>query len=197
MAARVVDTVSLYRRGHLEKVMWERRLDGLTDDQIASLVGLPCGEVRKTLEKMLVRVQTDGELLARSWAVKQTMALWTEVYQVAADEWLLTKDPRYAEVMRGALKDIRDIWGVDKAKRVLHAHAVAGVIHTDLGRFSKDELEMLARLFPAGEGNPVPPGLDAGEDSDGVVIPGLSELLSDGDGELGGGEAPCFPGREA
>lgn len=31
-------------------------------------------------------------------------------------------DPRYLEAIRGALKDIRDIWGVDLAKPELHLH---------------------------------------------------------------------------
>jgi len=177
----MADITSLYRRGHLEKVMWERRLEGLSDDEIASLVGLPAGEVRKSLERMLVRVQTDADVLARSWAIRQTMALWGEVYGVAAQEWLVTKDPRYAEVMRGALSDIRAIWGVDKAKRVLHAHAVAGVIHTDLGRLTKDELEMLSRIFPAGCEDGVALGLDSGEGSVDVVVSGLPGVLPDGD----------------
>ena len=177
---RVKDVVSLYRRAELEKLMWESRLDGMGDDEIASLVGLPTGRVRYSLTKMLTNVQTEGGLLSRAWAIRQTMVLWAEVYSIAAEEWLSTRDPRYAEVMRGALADIRKIWGVDAPQRIQHKHLTVGIVHTELGRMSKDELELLAKLFPE-EQDQSAEGLDAGEDSACSCIPELQGLLPSGD----------------
>jgi len=166
--------VDMYKQAELEKTLWESRLEGMSDDQLASMVGLPTGVVSRTLGKMLQKVQTDAASISRAWALRQTMALWTEIYSVAAEEWLKTRDPRYAEVMRGALADIRKIWGVDAPQRAIHGHVVAGVIHTKLGGLSKDELEYLSQIFPTG-------GDDAGSYTDGSGIQELAGVCEDGD----------------
>jgi hypothetical protein len=185
--ALVKDISSIYRRAELEKLMWESRLDGLTDDEIASLIGLPSGRVKSTLGRMLANLQNEAGVIAKSWAIRQTMALWAEIYTPAAQMWLETKDTRYAEVMRGALSDIRKIWGVDAPQRIQHKHLHAGVIHSDLGKCSREELELLARLFPdddvevcaddENDGDSFTEGFDCGENQTGVGIPELQGLL--------------------
>lgn len=171
-----VDGSNVYKRADVEKLMWESRLSSKTDDEIASLVGLPVSGVRRALTVMYNRVATEGGLLARAWAVRQTVCLWEDVYVVAGKEWTLTKDPRYAAVMRGALADIRKIWGVDAPQRVNHAHIHTGVINTELGRCSIAELELLQRLCGSGDGD-VAFGCDGGDGPFGVGVPALSGLL--------------------
>ncbi|OYV99461.1 MAG: hypothetical protein B7Z62_00225 [Deltaproteobacteria bacterium 37-65-8] len=177
-----VDGSNVYKRAEVEKLMWEARLGDASDEEIASLVGLPVSGVRRALTVMYNRVATDGSLLARTWAVRQTMLLWSEVYEEAGRQWVLTKDPRYAAVMRGALADIRKIWGVDAPQRVNHAHIHTGVIHTELGRCTVEELELLRRLCGDGE---VAGGCDSGEDRFGDGLPPIPGLLPPGNSGVG------------
>jgi len=185
-----VDGSNVYKRAAVEKLMWEARLENASDDEIASLVGLPIAGVRRSLTVMYNRVATEGAILARTWAVRQTMLLWTDVYEVAGAQWKLTKDPRYAAVMRGALADIRKIWGVDAPQRVMHAHIHTGVINTELGRCTIEELELLRRLCAGSDGecaidgeysSEVASGGDVGVGPFGSGLPEVSGLLPVGD----------------
>ena len=144
-----VDVVSSrYLDADLDLVIWEHRLDGLSDSVIAGIVGIRSGRVRRSLERMLSTVHAESSMIAREWAVRETMCLWVEVYTVAALQWRECKDPRYAEVMRGALADIRRIWGVDAPQRLAVAHFDGGIVNSELVDLSKDQLEILAAMFP-------------------------------------------------
>jgi hypothetical protein len=162
---KVIDATDLYRRVELEKVLWSGRMDGLDESALAELVGLPGRDVAGIMESLLSRVQTDNAMMARVWAIRQTIALWAEVYSEAAIQWRGSHDPRYAEIMRGALKDIRDIWGVDSAKRlVVEGNVRVGVMHGVLGGLNAEELRMLEGIFGGSEarGSVVPGVIDSG-----------------------------------
>jgi hypothetical protein len=171
---RSKDLVSpIFKRAETEVRMWDARMKDMSDVEISDLVGLSVGVVRSSLASMLRRISSEGNLIARSWAVRETVLLFQDIYSPAEVLWRESGDPRYAELMRGALSDIRKIWGVDAPQRVQTLSVHVGVMDSELGRLSVDELRMLRGMFPGDSG-----GCDGGVDPSGSGLPELPGLLS-------------------
>lgn len=166
---RVVDVTSLYRRAEVEKRIARGILDGKDEDQLSDLLGMPRRDVVDIASRLAARVQAEGPEIARIHAIKQTGALQA-LYLSAQSEWEKTKDPRYAEQMRGALSDIRKIWGVEAPQRIALGAVVAGtggVLGGILGQLDDSALEMLAGIFERS---------DTGPGVDGEGLPALEGL---------------------
>lgn len=179
----VVDTTDLFRRAEVEKRIARGILDGKDELELSDLLGMPRRDVVDIVSRLAARVQAEGPEIARIHAIKQTGMLQA-LYLEAQIQWSESHDPRYAEQMRGALSDIRKIWGVEAPQRIALGAVVAGtggVLGGILGDVDDSTLEMLAGLFERG---------DVGAGSDGEGIPSL-----EGHGEVGlavpvgGGEA--------
>ena len=178
-----VDTGSLYRRAAVEKRIARGILDGKDESELSDLLGMPTRDVTDIVSRLARRVAQESPEIARIHAIKQTGMLQT-LYLEAQGEWVRTHDPRYAEQMRGALSDIRKIWGVEAPQRIALGAVVAGtggVLGGILGEVDDATLEMLAGIFERG---------NAGAGSDGEGVPSLEGHGSVGLSiPLGGGEA--------
>ena len=179
----VVDTTDLFRRAEVEKRIARGVLDGKDEVELSDLLGMPRRDVVDIVSRLAARVQAEGPEIARIHAIKQTGMLQA-LYLEAQTQWVGTHDPRYAEQMRGALSDIRKIWGVEAPQRIALGAVIAGtggVLGGILGEVDDDTLEMLAGLFER---------CDVGAGVDGEGLPAF-----EGHGEvglaipLGGGEA--------
>ncbi len=171
---RVVDATSLYRRAEVERRIARGILDGRDEVELCDLLGLPTGDIRDIVNRLAERVKVESVEIARIQAIKQTGALMS-LYLSAQVQGELMKDPRYAEQMRGALRDIRDIWGVDAAKRVNLGGTLnvkGGVLGGILGGLDDRTLDFLESLFAGGNGGASP---------DGEGIPSLEGLREVGE----------------
>ena len=178
-----IDTVDLYRRAEVERRVARGILDGKDEAELCEMLGLPNREVNGIATKLAQRVQSDAVEIARIQAIKQTTAL-TALYMDAQKLWSETNDPRYAEQMRGALSDIRKIWGVDAPQRIAlggNLNVKGGVLGGILGGLDDRTLDFLESIFERGNG---------GGGSDGEGLPSLEGLCQAGFSvPLGGGEA--------
>lgn len=169
MGAVKVDTVGLYRRAEIERQIARGILEGKDESEMCNILGMPSGDVNDILTKLADRAQREAVEIARLHAIRQTGQL-TVLYLDAEKKWTETGDPRYAEQMRGALADIRKIWGVDAPQRIALGGTLnvkGGVLGGILGGLDDRTLEMLEGIFegcnaggsPDGEGLPSPAGL--------------------------------------
>ncbi|HUV04655.1 MAG TPA: hypothetical protein VMX94_06060 [Armatimonadota bacterium] len=166
------DPSNLYRRGEVEKRIARGVLDGKDESELSDLLGMPKRDVTDIVSRLARRVAQESPEIARIHAIKQTGMLQA-LYLEAQTEWGKTHDPRYAEQMRGALSDIRKIWGVEAPQRIALGAVVAGtggVLGGILGDVDDATLEMLAGIFERG---------NAGAGADGEGVPAL-----EGNGEI-------------
>ena len=174
MRKESIDSTSLYRRAELERRMARGLVDGKDECELAEFLGIPTDDVSSIVNQLADRVRFEGAAMARIWAVKQTGALFS-LYLELEKMFVETKDPRYSTEMRGALKDIRDIHGVDSVKRVHLSGSVdtggKGVLGGIIGQLSVEELEQVAGLFERVE------SIGCGE---GDSLPSLEEVRSTG-----------------
>ena len=154
MGDKIIDSASLYRRAELERRLARGIVDGKNEYELSDMLGMPSSDVTSVIGRLADRVRTETAGIARIWAVKQTGALFA-LYLSLEKLFVETADPRYSTEMRGALKDIRDIHGVDSAKRVHLSGAVdvgKGVLGGIIGQLSEGELEQLAGIFEGVDG---------------------------------------------
>ena len=161
-----VDVTNLYRRAEVERRIARGIVDGRDEAELCDMLGLPSDDVTDIVNRLSVRVQAEAVEIARVQAIKQTGAL-TSLYMEAERRWRATGDPRYAEQMRGALADIRKIWGVDAPQRVALGGTLnvrGGVLGGILAGIDEGTLRLLSGIFE---------GSDGGSGSDGA---GVSEV---------------------
>jgi len=95
------------------------------------------------------------------------------LYMSAEKLWNESKDPRYAEQMRGALSDVRKIWGVEAPQRIALGASLnvkGGVLGGVLAGLDDRTLDALESIFV---------GRDEGGGIDGEGVPpseGLREV---------------------
>jgi hypothetical protein len=161
-----MESLSIFRRAELERRIAAGISDGASEEELSELVGLPRRSVEGVIECLTARVQSEAGEIARIHAIRQTGQL-TALYSDALREWESTRDPRYAEIMRGVLADVRKIWGVEAPQRLLLGVgevSEGGVLGGILGRLSESELEVLDGIFRVGE-------CDEGAGEDGACLP--------------------------
>lgn len=167
-----VDATNLYRRAEVERRIARGILDGRDESELCELLGLPGRDVKGIVNRLAQRVQNESAEIARIHAIKQTGALMA-LYLDAEKQWQETKDPRYAEQMRGSLSDIRKIWGVDAPQRIALGGSLnvsGGVLGGVLGGLDDRTLDFLDRLLEGGN-----PG--TGQDGEGIPsLEGLCEV---------------------
>ena len=159
-----IDTTDLYRRADIERRIARGVMDGLTEKELAEVIGLPSREVGSIVGLLTARIQGEANEIARIHAIKQTGQL-SALYLSAEEEWDKTKDPRYAEQMRGSLSDIRKIWGVEAPQRIALGGSLnmkGGVLGGILGGLDDRTLNALADIFD---------GSNAGAGTDGEGVP--------------------------
>jgi len=164
--AAQVDTTSLYRRAEVERRIARGILDGKDEKELCDLLGLPRRDVNDVVTRLADRVQSDSVEIARIHAIKQTGML-TALYMDSEKQWQKTNDPRYAEVMRGALADTRKIWGVEAPQRIALGGTLnvkRGVLGGILGNLDDRALEALDAVFTE---------CDSGRSDDGESLPSL------------------------
>ncbi len=180
---KAIDTVSLYRRAAIERQLSLGATDGLTESELAELVGLPGGEVRGIMESLLHRVQQDSVAISRTWAIRQTAELWG-LYLRNEEQFKETNDPRYSAEARGCLEAIRKIWGVESPQRMQIAQYIKvdrGVMGGILGSLSDEELTVIEGIFRRN---------NLGTGSDGEGLPSPDRPGEDDGSDLGGSQAP-------
>jgi hypothetical protein len=163
------DVSELYRRAEAEKRAARFVMDGKDEREISELLGLTDRNVVGILEKLCARVQSESVEIAKVHAIKQTTALMG-LYLEAQEMWTKTKDPRYAQEMRGALGDVRKIWGVDAPQRIALGGSLnvsGGILGGILGGLDDRTLDALEGLFE---------GRDEGTSVDGEGLPALEGL---------------------
>lgn len=162
-----------YKRAEAEKRAARFIMDGKDEAEISELLGLPNREVTGIVEKLAERVQGEAVQIAKIHAIKQTAGLMS-LYMEAQVQWDRTKDPRYAEVMRGVLSDVRKIWGVDAPQRIALGGSLnisGGILGGILGGLDDRTLDALEGLFE---------GRDIGSGEDGEGLPSLEGLCETG-----------------
>lgn len=172
MASKVVDPIEIYRRADAERAIARGVLDGMSEDALAASLGLSVNGVVSVLNKLSRRVVAESGDLARGLAIKQSICL-EQLYLSAESMWNETKDPRYATEMRGAMADIRKIWGVDAVQRVSLTATVTntGVMGGILGGLDERSLGFLEQVLG---------GCESGAGADGEGVPALEGLREAG-----------------
>jgi hypothetical protein len=169
-----MDVGEMYRRAEVERRVSRGVLDGHDEGELSEMLGLPSRDVKGIMNRLAARAQAEGVEIARIHAIRQTGQL-VALYLRAETEWESTKDPRYAEQMRGCLSDIRKIWGVEAPQRIALGGALnvkGGVLGGILGSLGDRELELLESIFEGGNG---------GGRADGAGIPALEGVCEAGE----------------
>jgi hypothetical protein len=156
----LIDVSSMYRRAEQERLVSRGVLDGHDESELSEMLGLPSRDVKGIMNRLAARAQAEGVEIARIHAIRQTGQL-VALYLRAETEWEATKDPRYAEQMRGCLSDIRKIWGVEAPQRIALGGTLnvkGGVLGGILGNLGDRELELLESIFEGSNGGGRPDG---------------------------------------
>lgn len=146
---KTLRSVQGYMDAVLESKMALGRVDGLSNDEIARALGLEVDDVGSALYNLTKRVRRFSEEMARNLAVRQTVQL-TGLFSEIYDQWSKTHDPRYGELLRGCLADVRKIWGVESPKRVDLSGDIGGkggVLGGILGLLGDGDLAALESVF--------------------------------------------------